>query len=75
MGLEDIIMSTPAKEILFDKPAIKAETLFPRITTTIKESWHPTLHGAGISQGDCSAVDSAFAYDTLSHETESQDVS
>ena len=51
-------------------PEEEAEALFPRITTTIKESWHPTLRRTSVSERDCKAIKSAFVYDDLFYEEE-----
>ncbi len=54
-------------------PAEEAEALFQRIPT-IREGWYPTLRRTSISEGDCKASKSAFAYDNLFYEAEPQDV-
>ncbi len=50
-----------------------AEAIFARITTTIREHWRSTMRRAGVSDADCEAIKSAFAYDGLFYEAEPDD--
>lgn len=51
-------------------PEEDTEALFPRITTTIKESWYPTLRRTNVSQRDSKAIKNAFVYYDLFYEKE-----
>lgn len=50
----------------------EAEAIFTRITTTIRETWRPTMRRAGVSEADCEAIKSAFLYDGLFYEAVEQ---
>ena len=52
----------------------EAEALFTHITTTIRDTWHPALRRAGVSEADCEAIKSAFVYDGLFYEAETQNL-
>ena len=52
--------------------AEEAEAIFTRITTTIHESWRPTMRRAGVSEADCEAIKSAFVYEGLFYEAVEQ---
>ncbi|HUG99428.1 MAG TPA: HipA domain-containing protein [Gammaproteobacteria bacterium] len=43
----------------------EAETIFTRVTDTVRASWHATMRRAGVSDDDCAAIRSAFVYEGL----------
>ncbi len=46
----------------------EAKSLFEQIAATVREQWRPTMRRAGVSEGDCEAIKSAFIYDGLFYE-------
>ena len=46
----------------------EARAIFERIAKTVREQWRARMRRAGVSEGDCEAIRSAFVYDGLFYE-------
>ena len=46
----------------------EAAAMFERITRTVREQWRARMRRAGVSERDCEAIRSAFAYEGLFYE-------
>ena len=47
---------------------VEAAVMFERIGRTVREQWHARMRSAGVSEGDCEAIRSAFVYGGLFYE-------
>ncbi len=46
----------------------EAAAIFERVTTMVREEWHPTIRRVGVSEADCESIRSAFVYEGLFYE-------
>ena len=50
-------------------PNGEATAIVERIIRTVRDEWRPTMRRAGVSEGDCDSIQSAFVYDGLFYES------
>ena len=50
----------------------EADAIFTRVVTAVQEDWRPAMRRAGVSEGDCEALQSAFVYEGLTYEAAEQ---
>ena len=65
------IISAAGRFLLGDD---EAESIFSRVTDTVRASWRETMRRVGVSERDCEAIRSAFLYEGLFFETRVEDV-